>query len=173
MNRLLQKHEVKISRVTTKNKHTHTASVQVLNKILAEQLFKVQDAQELNHPEKVLSTWVKHPYGLVDQFNEMKTQMIGMSPKEVTELKEIPLINQENYHPEDMLPEDRLCHYLMQLLGEHDDQLERATDRIWSEATYRLREVVLSPGNWVMYCLSDGPEGAFVSEELMLIPEDT
>ena len=29
------------------------------------------------------------------------------------------------------------------------------------------------PGNHVMYCLSDGPERAFVSEELMLIPEDT
>ena len=29
------------------------------------------------------------------------------------------------------------------------------------------------PGNHVMYYLLDGPERAFVSEELMLIPEDT
>ena len=28
-------------------------------------------------------------------------------------------------------------------------------------------------GNHVMYYLSEGPERAFVSEELMLIPEDT
>ena len=28
-------------------------------------------------------------------------------------------------------------------------------------------------GNRVMYYLSDGPESVFVSEELMLIPEDT
>ena len=28
-------------------------------------------------------------------------------------------------------------------------------------------------GNWVMYYFSDGPEGVFISEELMLIPEDT
>ena len=28
-------------------------------------------------------------------------------------------------------------------------------------------------GSGVMYHLSDGPERAFVSEELMLIPEDT
>ena len=28
-------------------------------------------------------------------------------------------------------------------------------------------------GNRVMYYLTDGPEQAFVSEELMLIPEDT
>ena len=30
-----------------------------------------------------------------------------------------------------------------------------------------------NPGNHVMYYLSDGPEKAFASEELMLIPEDT
>ena len=29
------------------------------------------------------------------------------------------------------------------------------------------------PGNRVMYYLKDGPERAFVREELMLIPEDT
>ena len=29
------------------------------------------------------------------------------------------------------------------------------------------------PGNRVMYYLKDGPERAFVCEELMLIPEDT
>ena len=51
--KLLEKHEVKIRRVTTKYKHTHTAFIEALNKILAEQLFKVQDAQELNDHEKV------------------------------------------------------------------------------------------------------------------------
>ena len=30
-----------------------------------------------------------------------------------------------------------------------------------------------NPDNRVMYHLKDGPERAFVSEELMLIPEDT
>ena len=52
--RLLEKHEVKIRQVTTKYKHTHTTLVEALNKILAEQLFKVQNAQELNDPERVL-----------------------------------------------------------------------------------------------------------------------
>ena len=46
--KMLEKHEVKIQRVTTKYKHTHTAFVEDLNKILAERLFKVQDAEELN-----------------------------------------------------------------------------------------------------------------------------
>ena len=56
---------------------------------------------------------------------------------------------------------------------EHDDQRRRATDRIWSKKTYRLKEIVEDSGNRVMYYLSDGPERAFESEELMLIPEDT
>ena len=50
--KMLEKNEVKIRRVTTKYAHTHTAFVEALNKILAERLFKVQDAQELNDPEK-------------------------------------------------------------------------------------------------------------------------
>ena len=65
--KVLEKHKVKIRRVTTKDKHTHTAFVEALNKILAERLFKVQDAQELNDPEHVSFRWVKHLYGLVDE----------------------------------------------------------------------------------------------------------
>ena len=36
-----------------------------------------------------------------------------------------------------------------------------------------MREIIEDSGNRVMYYLSDGPERAFVSEELMLIPEGT
>ena len=71
------------------------------------------------------------------------------------------------------MPEDGLYRYLLRPGEEHDDQRHRATDRIWSKASYRLREIAKNPGNRVMYYLADGPERAFVSEELMLIPEDT
>ena len=84
-------------------------------------------------------TWVKHLYGLADRLNDTKTQMIGMSPKEAIELKEVPIV--ERYPLEDTLPEDGLYHYLLQPREEHDDQRRRATDRISSKATYRLREV--------------------------------
>ena len=72
-----------------------------------------------------------------------------------------------------MLPEDGLYQYLLQAGEEHDDQQRRATDRIWSKGTYRLREITENPGNRMMYYLRDGPERAFVLEVLMLIPEDT
>ena len=170
---MLEKNEVKVRRVTTKYKHTHTACVEALTKILAERLFKVQDAQELNDPEKVSSRWVKHLYELVDELNDTETEMIGMKPKDAIRLNEVPLVKQENYPPEEILPEDVLYRYLLQPGEENNDQRRRATDRIWSKETYRLREIAKNPGNRVMYYLADGPERAFVSEELMLIPEDT
>ena len=104
--KMLEKNEVKIQRVTTKCKHTHTAFVEALNKILAERLFKVQDAQELNDPEKISSRWVKHLYGLVDELNDTETEMIGMKPKDAIKLKEVSLVAREAYPPEEVLPED-------------------------------------------------------------------
>ena len=94
MTKMLEKHEVKIQRVTTKYTHTHTAFVEALNKILAERLLKVQDAQELNDPEKVSSRWVKHLHGLVDELNDMETEIIGMKPKDAIKLNEGPLVTE-------------------------------------------------------------------------------
>ena len=64
--KFLEKHGVMIQHGTMKYKHTHMAFVKDLNKLLAEQLFKVQDTQELNYPEKVSSTWMKCLSGSVD-----------------------------------------------------------------------------------------------------------
>ena len=91
--KMLEKQEDKIQRVMMKYEHTHTAFVEALNKILAERLFKVQDAQELNNPEKVSSRWVTHLHGLVDELNVTKTEMIGMKPKDAIKLDEVPLVN--------------------------------------------------------------------------------
>ena len=103
----------------------------------------------------------------------METEMIGMKPKDAIKLDEVPLVAREAYPPEDKLREDGLYRYILQPSEEHDDQRHRATNRIWSKGTYRLREIAENSGNRVMYYFADGPERAFVSEELMLIPEDT
>ena len=156
--KMLEKKEVKIRQVTTKYAHTHTAFVEALNKILAERLFKVQDAQELNDPEKVSLRWVKHLYGLVDELNDTEIEMIGMKPKDAIELNEVPLVDRESYPEEEVLSEDGLYRYLLQPGEEHNDQRCRATNRIWSKGTYRLREIMENPGNRVMYYLLNGPE---------------
>ena len=90
--KMLEKQEVKIRQVTTKYKHTHTVFVEALNEILAERLFKVQDAQELNDPERVSATWVKHLYGLVDELNDTETEKIGMKPKDAIVQDQVPLV---------------------------------------------------------------------------------
>ena len=82
--------------------------MEALNKILAERLFKVQDAQELNDPECVSATLVKHLYGLVDELNDTQTEMNGMKPKDAIILDQVPLVAGESYPPEDTLPEDGL-----------------------------------------------------------------
>ena len=66
--------------------------MEALNKILAERLFKIQDAQELNDPEKVSSRWVKHLYGFDDELNNTETEMIGMKPKDAIKSKEVLLV---------------------------------------------------------------------------------
>ena len=98
--------------------------------------------------------------------------MIGMKPKDAIVLDQVPLVKQEAYPPEEVLPEDGLYQYLLQAGEEHDDQWCRVTDRIWSKETYGLREVVENPGNHVMYYLVDGPDKLY-QKRLMLIPEDT
>ena len=82
--------------------------VEALNKILTERLFKVQDTQELDDPKKISSRWVKHLYGLVDKLNDTETEMIGMKPKVAIKLNEVPLVDQDSYPPEEVLPEDGL-----------------------------------------------------------------
>ena len=61
--------------------------------MLSERLFKVQDVQELNDPNKVSATWVRHLYGLVDELNDTQTQMTGMKLSDVIKLNQVPLVN--------------------------------------------------------------------------------
>ena len=44
---------------------------------------------------------------------------------------------------------------------------------IWSWNTFRLDRIVQNPGQRVLYYLADGPQRAFVREELMLVSEYT
>ena len=170
---LLEKHNVKINRTTTKYKHTHTAFVENLNKMLAQNLFKIQDAQELNDSEMVSSTWVKHLYELINDLNDTETQLIGMKPKDAVKLKDVTIIRQKRYPLEEKLSENGLYRYLLLPGEEHEDRIKRATDNVWSRKTFRLSKIVQQPNNRIMYYLLDGPNRSFVKEELMRIPEDT
>ena len=97
--------------------------------------------------------------------------MIGMKLKDAIKLDTVPL--DKTYPEETVLPEDGLYRYLYQPGEQHGDQKRRATDLIWSKNTYRFDRIVQDPGNRVLYYLQDGPDRAFVREELMHVSEDT
>ena len=169
--KLLEKHSVDIRRATTKYKHTHTTLVKAFNKELVKLLFKPMDAQELQDPEKVSTIWVKNLNKTVNKLNNTVSSMTGMKPKDVIKLDTIPL--DKTYPKETVLPEDGLYRYLYQPGEQHGDRKRRATDLIWSKNTYRLDRIVQDPNNRVLYYLQDGPDRAFVREELMYVSEDT
>ena len=169
--KLLEKHSVDIRRETTKYKHTLTVFVEAFYKELTKLLFKPMDTQELQDPENVSTIWVKNLNKIVNKRNNAVSSMIGMKPKDAIKLDTDPL--DKTYRKETVLPEDRLYRYLYQPGEQHGDQKRWATDLIWSKNTYRLDRNVKDPGNRVLYYLQDGPDRAFVREELMHVSEDT
>ena len=94
-----------------------------------------------------------------------------MTPKDAIKLDNVLL--DKTYPEETVLREDGLYRYLYQPGEENGDQKRWATDLIWSKNTYRLDQIVQDPGNHVLYYLQDGPDRAFVCEELMYVSEDT
>ena len=117
--KLLEAHDIKINRVTTKYKHTHTAFVEYLNKVLAEKLYVVMDTKELQRVKHLLS-------GVVDGLNKEKNSMTGLAPATAIKRKIVEL--KHKYPPEDVLTEDDLYCYLYQPDKQHGDQKKRATD---------------------------------------------
>ena len=145
--------------------------MEAFNKGFAKLLFKPMDAQELQDPEKVSTIWGKNLDRIVNKMNNTKSSMIDMKPKDAIKLDIVPL--DKTYLEETILSEDGLYRYLFQPGEQHGDQKISPTDFIWSKKTYWLDRIVQEPGNHVLYYLQDGPDRAFVSEELMRIPEDT
>ena len=162
---------VDIRRARTKYKKAHTAFVEAFTKEMAKLLFKPMDAQELQDPEKVSTIWFKNSGKTVNKMNNTVSPMIGMRPEDAIEQDTVTL--DKTYPKETLLPEDGLYRYLYQPGKQHGDQKRRATDLIWSKNTYRLDRIVQELGNCVLYYLQDGPDRAFVREELVHVSEDT
>lgn len=170
--KLLEKHDVKIKRVTTKYHHRFTAFVERMNRTLAERLFKIQDAQELNNPKKDSKTWVKHLQPIIESLNNAETSMIGMKPIDAIKLAKVELVKSMPIDDKP-LPIGGLYRYLYAPGELEGGQQRRATDMIWSWDTFRLDRKVKDHGQPWLYYLANAPQRAFVREELMLIPEET
>ena len=169
--KLMKERNVPVKSVVTKYHHSFTAFVENFNKILAEKLFKIQDAQEL-FSGKDSKTWVKYLNKIVSRLNSTKLKRTDMTPAKAIKLDNVEL-KLKPYEKEELAPEDGLYRYLLEPGEENTDTKRRATDNIWSRKTYRLDRIIENPGQRVLYYIADGPQRAFVREELMSIPEDT
>ena len=169
--KLLEKHNVDILRVTKKYKHTQTTFAEAFTKELEKLLFEPMNAQELQEPEKVSTICVKNLNKSVSKMNDTKSSMIDMKSKDAIRLGTLLL---DNIYPEEtVLPKDGWYRYLYEPCKQDGDKKRRVTDFIWSKNTCRLNQIVQESRNRVLYNLQDGPDRAFLREELMDIPEDT
>ena len=170
---LMKEHEVEVKSVTTKYHHRFTSFVENFNKTLAERLFKIQDSQELNNPSKDSRVWVKYLYRIVGQLNNSKLKRTGLKPSQAIKLENVTL-KFDDFPKEEPLETDGLYRYLYEPGELEGGQQRRATDMIWSWNTFRLDHIIENPGQRTLYYLAEpAPTRAFVSEELMQIPEDT
>ena len=169
--KLMKEHNVSVKSVVTKYHHSFTAFVENFNKTLAGWLFKIQDAQELQSGNDS-RIWVKYLEKTVSKLNNTKLDRIGMTPAKAIKLDEVDL-KFKPIEKEELAQEDGLYRFLLEPGEENNDQKRRATDNIWSRKTYRLDRIVENPEQRVLYYIAEGPDRAFVREELMLIPEDT
>ena len=98
--------------------------------------------------------------------------MLGMTPAKMVKLDNVEL-KIKAYPKEEIAPQDGLYRYMYQPGELEGGQQRRATDMVWSWNTFRIDRIVENLGQRVLYYLADGPQRAFVREELMLISEDT
>ena len=99
--------------------------------------------------------------------------MLGMTPAKAVKLESVEL--KVKPHPkEEIAREGGLYQYLYKPGELEDDNRRRATDMIWSWDTFRIDRIVdrlaaqhkHNPGHRVLYYLANGPQRAFVREEL-------
>ena len=158
----MNKHKVKFQRSEAGN-HRAQAFVERANRTLGEKIFTHQYAQEMADAQKSKSRsreWVERLPAVLKVMNNEVTRLTGKTPATSIKLKEVS-IRDVTYNRPVGLNEKRLSPFA------------QPTDPIWSLKIYDLSRSVVSPGQPVLYYLSEGPKRSFVREELQIVPENT
>ena len=176
-----QQHGTEIRTAIPKN-HRQQGIVERFNKTIAERLFTAQYHAELKNPSKKSKKWVKALPKFLDDLNNSKTRLTGLTPaeaigKEVVESK--PSLQTIVNTPElDSYVTVRYL-YLSGELEKTVGERYRATDPIWSLTTHHIEEVLKS-NDAILYKLGPdiryggrGPLRSFTRAELLVIPPDT
>ena len=176
---LMNKHKVNFQRSESGN-HRAQAFVERANRTLGEKIFTHQYAQEMADAQKSKSRsreWVERLPAILKVMNNEVTRLTGKTPASSIKLKEITT-QDVTYNRPVGLNEKRLwplvqVRYLLAPGEAEGGERRRATDPIWSLGVYDLSRSVVSPGQPVLYYLSEGPKGSFTRGELQIVPSDT
>ena len=155
--------------VTIHRSHGLTSIVERFNQTLAKRLYDYQYNKELN-TGRVNRQWVDILQKVINNINDEKTRLIGMSPNEAVEQKSIKQ-NPSTKYIEPKGPKISVGDHVRYLLkaGEHegDKNKRRATDPYWSLDLYEVKEIrdLIKPGFYYL----NGLEGHKLREELQLV----
>ena len=61
--------------------------VERMNRTVAERLYKIQDAQELNNPKEDSKIWVKHLQNIIKKMNSEITRMIKLKTERCNKIR--------------------------------------------------------------------------------------
>ena len=176
---LMNKHKVNFQQSEAEN-HRAQAFVERANRTLGEKIFTHQYAQEMADTQKSRNRsreWVERLPAVLKVMNNEVTRLTGKEPASSIKLKEVST-QDVTYNRPVGLNEKRLSpfvqvRYLLAPGEEEGGERRRATDPIWSLEVYDLSRSVVSPGQPVLYYLSEGTKRSFVREELQIVPSDT
>ena len=180
VNEVMKKHKVDIRRGLP-GQHRAQAIVERFNRTLAERLFGHQYSQEIlmeaRGRKNVRSTeWVGRLPDVIRALNSEETRLIGMKPVDAIKKKKIETMSSapQKLKNEIEIPGNVRLRYLYAPGELEGGERRRATDPIWSLETYTVDSIVRTPGDPILYYLSEGaPKRAFVRQELMIVPEGT
>ena len=180
VNEVMKKHNVSIKRGEA-GQHRPQAIVERFNRTLVERLFEHQYAQEIlleaRGGKNVRSTeWVSRLPDVLKALNNEETRLIGMRPVDAIKKKEVKAMGSapQKLKNEIQIPSNVKLRYLYAPGELEGGERRRATDPNWSLETYTIDEIVKTPGDPILYYLSEGaPKRGFVKQELMIVPEGT
>lgn len=109
---LLESKGLQIRSAKTKYRYSHTTFIEHLNKIIAVQLFKIMDAQELSKKGNISRIRVKYLYDLIDKLNNTITRPINLKPVEAIKMDKVEQ-NFKLYDREEVLPTFGKYQYLL------------------------------------------------------------